>query len=282
MKIEKILNNNVVVILEKNQEEKIVMGRGLAFGKKVGEEIDDTKIDKEFALTSDVANSRFQELIVDIPLEYLDLAEDIIRYAKTKLGKKLDENIHVSLVDHIYTAVVRQKEGIKVKNALLWETKRFYPEEYAIGLEALKMIDERFDVQLLKDEAAFIALHIVNAEMNEQDIEDVYEITQVMQEISNIVKYYFNVDFDEDSVYFYRFITHLKFFAQRLVHHSTFTGSQEDDELLDVIRLKYKNAYECVRNIAKFIVEKYDYVLSSEEQLYLTIHIERVIYKTDK
>ncbi|OCN05217.1 transcription antiterminator LicT [Erysipelotrichaceae bacterium MTC7] len=282
MKIEKILNNNVVVILEKNQEEKIVMGRGLAFGKKVGEEIDDTKIDKEFALTSDVANSRFQELIVDIPLEYLDLAEDIIRYAKTKLGKKLDENIHVSLVDHIYTAVVRQKEGIKVKNALLWETKRFYPEEYAIGLEALKMIDERFDVQLLKDEAAFIALHIVNAEMNEQDIEDVYEITQVMQEISNIVKYYFNVDFDEDSVYFYRFITHLKFFAQRLVHHSTFSGSQEDDELLDVIRLKYKNAYECVRNIAKFIVEKYDYVLSSEEQLYLTIHIERVIYKTDK
>ncbi|EGD38404.1 transcription antiterminator LicT [Streptococcus sanguinis SK160] len=40
MLISKILNNNVV-ISEENQEEVILMGRGLAFGRKVGQEIPD-------------------------------------------------------------------------------------------------------------------------------------------------------------------------------------------------------------------------------------------------
>ena len=50
MKIGKILNNNVVVIFEEGRTEKIVMGRGIAFGKKVGDTIDEEKIDKTFLL----------------------------------------------------------------------------------------------------------------------------------------------------------------------------------------------------------------------------------------
>lgn len=280
MRIEKILNNNVVVILDQHQNEKIVMGCGLAFKKKVGDEVDPGMIDKEFFMANPDMNSRFQELLVDIPMEYVQLSEEIVTFAKTHLGRKLNDSIYISIVDHMYTAIVRFNEGITVKNALLWDTKRFYPDEYTVGKTTLDMIEEKFNVRLPDDEAGFVALHLVNAEMDE-DIEDVYEITTVMQEISNIVKYYFNVEFDEDSVYFYRFITHLKFFAQRLIHKNTYTGNQEDD-LLELIKVKYKNAYDCVLKITKFIVEKYDYVLSNEEQLYLTIHIERVIYKTDK
>ena len=280
MKIEKILNNNVVVIHDEKGLDKIVMGCGLAFKKKVGDEVDPTMIDKEFFMANPDMNNRFQELIVDIPLEYVELGEEIVTFAKTHLGRKLNDSIYISIVDHMYTAIIRFQDGIAVKNALLWDTKRFYPDEYQVGKQALDMIEDKFGVRLPADEAGFIALHVVNAQM-EEDIEDVYEITQVMQEVSNIVKYYFNVEFDEDSVYFYRFITHLKFFAQRLIHKNTYSGGQEDD-LLEVIKVKYKNAYECVLKITKFIAEKYDYVLSNEEQLYLTIHIERVIYKSDK
>ncbi|MDF9823962.1 beta-glucoside operon transcriptional antiterminator [Breznakia sp. PF5-3] len=280
MKIEKILNNNVVVIHDEKGLEKIVMGRGLAFKRKVGDEIDANMVDKEFYMANHDVNSRFQELVVDIPLEYLELGEDIVKFAKTHLGRKLNDSIYISIVDHMYTAIVRFQEGIVVKNALLWDTKRFYPDEFEVGKQALDMIEEKFKVRLPEDEAGFIALHIVNAQM-EEEIEDVYEITKVMQEISNIVKYFFNVEFDEDSVYFYRFITHLKFFAQRLINHNTYASETEDD-LLEVIKVKYRNAYECVVKITQFIAEKYDYVLSNEEQLYLTIHIERVIYKSDK
>lgn len=281
MVIEKILNNNVVVIKDRKGLEKIVMGRGLAFQKKVGDDFDEAKVDKVFALTSQDALNKFQELIVDIPIEHVELAEEIISYAKTQLGKKLNDMVYISLVDHIYTSIVRFLEGITVKNALLWDIRRFYHDEYIIGLKALDMIEERFHVRLPEDEAGFIALHLVNAEMDQESMQNMFEITKVMQEVSNIVKYKFNIEFDEDSAYYYRFITHLKFFAQRLVSGKTYEDDTDDD-LLDVIKVKYKNSYECVMQVVKFINKKYNYVLSDEEKLYLTIHIERVVYKTNR
>ena len=46
---------------------------------------------------------------------------------------------------------------------------------------------------------------------NEKEVKRVYKITKIMQEILNIVRYNFKISFDEDSVYYYRFISHLKF-----------------------------------------------------------------------
>lgn len=280
MIIKKILNNNVAVIQKHLEDEKIVMGRGLAYQKRVGDTVDESLIDKEFYLTNPEISHRYQELIQDIPIEYLELGENIITHIKTLVEAKMNDSIHISLVDHIYTSVLRYKDGIVVKNVLLWDIKRFYPKEYNIALQAIDMIESTIHIRLPDDEAGFIALHIVNAQMDD-NIDDLYEITEIMQEVTTIVKYYFSIDLDESSVYFYRFITHLKFFAQRLVSHKSYVDSQ-DDGLLSVIKLKYHNAYQCVQRISNFILEKYDYVISGEEQLYLTIHIERLIYKTEK
>lgn len=280
MQIHKILNNNVVVVLDEQDKEQVVMGRGLAFKKKCGDEIDPAQIDKVFTMSNPDTNNKFQELVANIPLEYMLLVEDIITYAKTHIGKKINDSIYISLADHIFMSVKRFQEGIVVKNALLWDIKRFYKDEFYIGQKAVEMIAQRTNIILPEDEAGFIALHFVNAQMEENPdkVEDMYTITKVMQEISNIVKYYFNMEYDEDSVYYYRFVTHLKFFAQRLVTRKTYQEESEDD-LLDIIKMKYKNAYECVKVIKKFLVEQYDYLLSDEEMLYLTIHIARVTYK---
>lgn len=280
MIIEKILNNNVAVTRNESGDEIIVMGKGIAFQKKVGDELPEETVDKTFTLSNQDTSNKFQELLLEIPTEYIAVSEEVITFAKTHLGKKLNDIIHISLCDHIYTAILRSNEGVHVKNALLWDIKRFYKDEYAIGKHALKLIKERFNIELEDDEAGFIALHITNAELDES-VEDMYEITKIMQEITNIVKYTFNIEFDEDSVYFYRFITHLKFFAQRMITHSTYEAGDAED-LLDVIKLKYHNAFACVEKISAYIVDKYDYILSQEEKLYLTIHIERIVYKTKK
>lgn len=55
---------------------------------------------------------------------------------------------------------------MEIKNALLWETQRFYNHEYLIGKEALSIIKNRLIIDLPEDEAGFIALHIVNAELD--------------------------------------------------------------------------------------------------------------------
>lgn len=276
--IDRILNNNVVIIKDKKGIEKVVCGKGIAFKKKAGEKIDEKEVNKVFVLQDQTQNKRFQELVFKIPLEYLQAVDEIIEMFKLELGKKLNDTIYISLSDHIYTAIKRFLEGITITNSMLWDIKRFYELEFGLALKALNIIKQRFQVELPEDEAAFIALHIVNAEMDESNIKQTLEVTKIMQEISNIVKYYFSVEFDIDSVYYYRYITHLKFFAQRLVFNKTFKDSS-DDGLLEVVKMKYKTSYKCVERITEFILRKYKYELSNEEKLYLTIHIERVIYK---
>ncbi|BBK62645.1 transcription antiterminator LicT [Amedibacterium intestinale] len=279
MEIYKILNNNVIVSKNEHDKEIIAMGKGIAFKKKVGEHIEDELIDKVYTL-SDEVSSKFQELAAEIPVEHMKISDDIIKYVKLKLGKKLNDSIYLSLCDHISTAILRHEEGVDVKNVLLWDIKKFYKDEFEIGKHGLEMIKEKLNVQLNEDEAGFIALHIVNAEMDEK-LETIYEVTKVMQEILNIVKYFFHIDFDEDSVYFYRFITHLKFFAHRLITKSSYQDEQSDD-LLDLIKIKYKNAYAYCLKIKQFLKTNYAYDLSQEETLYLTIHIARVVYKNER
>lgn len=274
MEISKVLNNNVAVVIE-NNEEKIVMGRGICFKKKTGDTIEPETIDKVFYLHNQEVLSRFKELVVDIPLEYLEIGEEIMDEARLSLGKALNDNIYISMVDHIYTAVVRAKDNILVKNALLWDIQRFYKEEYQIGKKALEIIEKKTGVLLPNDEAGFIALHIVNGQLDE-DVHDMYEITKIMQEIENIVRYHFKIEFNEESAYYYRFITHLKFFAQRLVEHKK--QNKQEDDLLEVVQVKYANAYQCVEKIAIYIKNQYNYELYDEEKLYLTIHIHRVVY----
>ncbi|HWO78484.1 MAG TPA: PRD domain-containing protein [Bacillus sp. (in: firmicutes)] len=274
MKIDKVLNNNVVSVIQEDGHELVVMGRGIAFQKKKGEEIEKEKIEKIFALKDKQTSDNFKMLLREVPIELMSEVEAIIDDAKTNLGKKLNENIYVSLTDHINFALERHQKGAVIKNALLWEIKQLYKEEFTIGLKAIERINQKFNVSLPEDEAGFIAIHIINAEMNE-DVTTTLNITKFIQQIINIVKYHFNVEFDEESLNYFRFITHLKFFAQRVFKGTHYEN--DDDYLYIMIKQKHKEAAQCTEKIKNFIKHQYNHELTNEEMLYLTIHIERVV-----
>lgn len=107
MKIYKVLNNNVAIIKEADGAERIVMGKGICYGKKNGEEIPASVIDKIFTMSNKEADTKFRQLIQDVPLEHIELGERIISQSELRLGKKLNEMIYISLIDHIYTSVIR-------------------------------------------------------------------------------------------------------------------------------------------------------------------------------
>lgn len=278
MKIHRVINNNIVVILDKKGNERIITGRGIGFRKHGGDEVDEKKIEQEFSLSAVGKVGRLEELLREIPLEVIDAAMQIMEEASRTFEKDLNDGAVISLSDHIYTAIERDKQKIPVKNVLLWETKKFYPEEFRLGKRALEIIKEKTGVMLSEDEAGFIAIHLVNAQL-EEGAGDVNGLTKIMQEILNIVKYSSRVAFDEESVYYCRFITHLKFFAQRLLTRTTYEG-EDSTELLNIVKKQYKQAWESVKKVEEFLVKKYDYPLSEEEKLYLTIHIARIIDKS--
>lgn len=274
MVIHKILNNNVVTIIDENNKEAVVMGRGIAFQKKKGDEIEKEKVEKVFLLEDKNINDKLLTLIKDIPLEYLEISEEIIHYAESKLNTKLNENIYLTLTDHISFSISRYKQNLEVKNSMLWDIKRLHRDEFIIGMKALEIIKDKVGVELPEDEAASIAMHILNGELN-KDMPEIVNMINLIEEILKLVKYHFNIDFDEESMNYYRFITHLKFFTQRLASGRYYEDN--DNELFEMIKVKYPKSYECVRKIEGFIKQKYNNQLTKEEMLYLIIHTARVV-----
>ena len=272
MQIAKVLNNNVVVVLDEHRREQVVMGRGLAFQKRVGDLLDESKIEKIFALQSDELAGRLGELLSQIPLEVMTTCDRIIERARERLGK-LQESLYITLTDHCHFAIERQKNGVALRNVLLWETKRLYPKEFALGQEARAMIAQRLGVELAEDEAGFIALHLVTAQMN-SEMPEVMHVTRVMQEILQLVKYQLRLEYNEESLSYQRFVTHLKFFAQRML---TRTVVEDDDvSLHSAVKDNYAKAWKCAETVATHLQKQYQRSLTTEEIMFLAIHIERV------
>lgn len=272
MIIKKIFNNNAILARDPDKHEFVVMGCGIAFKKNVGEIVDESLIEKTFILKQKDASEKFKLLLEDIPTEHVSLCYDIIEYAKNILGVELNDYIYVTLTDHVSYALKLFEESFNRPNPLIWEIKKFYPKEFSIGLKALEFIEDELDKVLPEDEAGNIALHLINAQANNMnsDVKEIANQTKKIQDILNIVKYTYNIPLDEKSLNYERFVTHLRFFFQRLSKKQEVEA--EDDFLLKQVKVKYKKAYECMLKVEKYL----EIDLSDEEQLYLTIHIQRV------
>jgi beta-glucoside operon transcriptional antiterminator len=137
--------------------------------------------------------------------------------------------------------------GVPFQNPFLWEIKKFYYREYLIGQAALRMIEKELKVTLPQDEAAFIALHIVNAELD-LDMTEMVSMTKMVNHILEIVDECFPDQIDKESVFYERFITHLKFFAQRM-----FAGKEvesDDTEFQEIIMTSITTASSVWRDQA--------------------------------
>jgi beta-glucoside operon transcriptional antiterminator len=275
MLIEKILNNNVITTIDDSTKlEKVVMGRGLAFKKKVGDVVDPEKIEKVFIIENKKENMMFQRLLNEIPIEYVKVSHKIIEYAKETLKVDFAEHIYIALTDHLAFAIKRHENGIQIKNDLLWEIKRIHRNEYKVGVWALDYIEKNLSIKMELDEAGFIALHLIDASLN-QEMNNTVNMTNVIQEILNIIKYFFLMDFDENDMSYDRLMTHLRYFSQRVLAKKQMPD--ETQPLLEMLKKSYAGPHNCVLKIKDFIDKNYDYHVNDAEVVYLTIHIERVI-----
>lgn len=273
MTIDKIINNNVVITVADNGQETVVMGRGIGFQARVGQQVDEKKIEKRFVLDSKSDTGRFGELVRSIPLEHFEVCMKIIEYAMQVMQRRLSNSIYISLTDHINFALERYKSGLVIENPLLQEVRSFYPSEYLIGEYAVAMVEHDLGVKLPIDEAASIALHFVNAEYKTA-MSDTMNITTLIRQVLNIVDMELNTKLDEHGMYYTRFVTHLKFLAYRIFAGQL--GNQQEDELVEVIQRLYAREYAISKKIAEYIAEKYNYEISQEEKAYLTLHIRRI------
>lgn len=280
LKISRILTNNAVIVFDDAGKESIACGKGIGFKKKIGDDIDDALINKRFVSIEDESNLHYlEQLIETIPFEYICLADDIVKMIKVTCSSKGQKStpLIVALADHIYGVIQRNQENMMIGFGLKYEVRRFYEKEYELGMVAKEMIEKRLNVSLADDEAAYIALHIVNAQIDGFSMDETYKMTELIQDILTIVRRFFHIEFDENSVYYYRFVTHLKFFSKRILKRDF--QSNETNDLAQIVFKKYSSSYQCAKKIAEFLKKSRDYIISDEELMYLTIHVHTAVNK---
>ncbi len=273
MKIIRILNNNVAIVIDDHDNECIVAGKGIAFQKRNGQLIDPKQIDKIFRLAREDIPQHENSDFNNVPDALFNIVIDIVKQSATRLDRKIHKSLYASLLDHLNFAIERARRGRFVRSELLWDIKRLYRNEFMIGLAALEAIEQAFSIRLAEDEAAFIALHLLNAQQ-EGTMPDVAVLSKIIQNILNIVKYHFGLEYDDQSIDFQRFVTHLKFFAHRLLSHASVRDS--DKELQGLVAKKYPQACACAKKVDQFLIHEHQRELTDDELMFLSLHIENV------
>jgi len=228
MKIKQILNNNAVLV-SKGTNELVVLANGVGFSRKIGQKISESEVEKIFVLETHEMVEHFSYQLSKTDPELLVLIEKMVQYAKDKYEIKVRDYIYLTLLDHIDYTLKRFQEGIEFDSPLHWEVKRFYKAEYDIGKKALEFIYDYNGYLLPEKEASSIALHFINIRSNKINMNETAQITKIVQDLTNIVKYEFKVVFDEESFDYSRFITHLHYYAQRIIYKEIITQDQEND-----------------------------------------------------
>lgn len=272
MKVIKKINNNIAFALNKNDEEIIIMGKGVGFSKIPYELNNEGVIESIYVAPK---NIKAFDLLNNISEEVNELTEEIINYGEMCINKKLNTSIFLTLLDHISSAIERIEEDMKMNNHLEWQIKHFYPIEYKVGLHAVELMEEKLKVSIPKSEAGFIALHFVNAQIKSGNMTETSKVTAITGEILNIVKYFFKIDLDENSINFSRFVTHLMYFVRRQLNGKNLSDGNKP--IFEMMKEKYNNEFKCVEKIEEYIDKKYAIKCSDDEKLYLLMHIQRLI-----
>lgn len=281
-KIARVINNNFVMSKDENNQEIIVRGLGIGFHKTKGDLIPEEKIEKIYRMDTPKQLNHLIELVESMPVNYISVCTEIIENIQRHLGKKLSRNIYVTLTDHLCFALERKKNGLEYKNEMLWEIRNFYHDEFKEGEYAVAVIKDRLGVELSEDEAAFIALHIVNAEL-ETGMSDMWSITKMIEGILKIVEDNYHISFDQDTLAYGRFITHLKFLGQRIFKGETKSEDESDFEMMveKFTQGKYKKEYLCAKQIQSYIQSNFGHLLSNEDIFFLMVHLGKLVHKRE-
>lgn len=266
--------NNNVVLASNDINRAILVGKGIGFKKKRGSAIEESEIRDKYFQSSNLHLEQIVTICDGVSEQQFDCLGKIVCRANQMFGGKINPNLLFFLLDHIIYAIKRQKEGAYIVLPIEWEINKYYPSEYQLAKESLAEINKCFAVNLLENEIVMIALHFINAQNDAQSNTKIVEIIELSTKIIKIVNYYFSIQFDEESIVFQRFVTHIKYYLMRQQRKEKLFG---DSSLIEVVENKYPDEAKCVSKIADFMKSETDYQVSDVEKMYLILHVGNLL-----
>ena len=266
----KTFNNNVILARQSKQE-MILVGKGIGFGKKNGDNIvaEPGKLEKVFHELQSSSSLNYLDMIPKYNKEIIGVSEEIIAKAETMLGS-LSPNIHVALVDHITFAVDRMNMSLPIENPFTEEITLLYQEEYEVAELAATLLEDRINVNIGDGEKGFIALHLHSARTN-KTIRETMGDTRLFKSCTDLIIEEVNGEHNNKRQVYRSFIPSLKTTLSLCR-----TQKDVNNPLKEEIKLKLHESYTIAQKIANLIKEEKSLVLSDDMVAYMTIDIERI------
>jgi beta-glucoside operon transcriptional antiterminator len=278
----KSLGNNGALTKDETGQEYVVIGKGVGFGKKCGEEISADKIQRRFV--TDAANHTELNELAHFAPQAVEITEQIVKDSEAALPVSFTRTQYLGLIDHMDLVLKRLQQGLVLTdNGTTWMIKQLYPPEYELATKLCQLIQDDYIKQpaFTKAEIPAIVLHIVNAENKQTHVQDTMLMTQLIAGIVAIVQFAHGQALDVSSFSYNRFIAHLQSFIIRRLNGLTNTDPEPelDPAILQLIQTKYHDAYVTVERIEHYLAVQQHWQLSLNEKVYLTLHVWRVTHR---
>lgn len=270
MKAIKVFNNNAVSALMPDGREAMVLGKGIGFGKRPGQTVDEKLIEKVYYVQTEM-QTRFLQMLQNVQPCVIRAAERILAAAEEEEGLHMSSQATISLIDHISFAIERLEKGISLPNLLLGETRMLYEKEYELGCRALEIIREYCGVAMPEDEAGYIAMHLVSISVGRNTA---YSVLKFIKGALDIVKEVYGIALNRDSMDVIRFSNHLKFLAQRIAQQEA--GDEEEDPLYPYLLARDSRHPVCLSRLESYIWEATGCAIGAQEKFYMLIHLNRL------
>lgn len=274
MQIIKNINNNFAIAIDNSGNKLIVSGKGIGFGKVPRKIEDITKIDRSYYDVDDV----YVSMINNIPEEIIAISNKIIDQARLLINNPISSNIVFTLADHIQFCIQRYEKNMDVKLPIVYDIQHFFEKEMCIGEYGLKLIRKKLNINLPKEEATYIALHIINAEEKRKNT-NLDEDNKIIENITKIIEEEYGLKINKESFNYSRFVTHMHYLLKRSKNNQLIDTVNKD--VYEKLKEDYQKTYQCVRKVTIYLNSELKIKLSSEEKLYLILHINRLCSRED-
>lgn len=277
--VKKVLNNNVVIAISLPEHAEVVLiGKGIGFNKSKGDHLDVSPVEKLFVLTNVKEQEQYKKLLPYISEEIIECMNDCIHFIKNRLKKDLNQQILISLTDHISFAIKRLQEGLEIKNPFLLETKTLYPDEYGIAGEVVQMINERLNINFPEGEIGFIALHIHSA-ITDRHLSEVNQYSKLTHTLVELIESTLKIQLDREGVQYIRLVRHIRYMIDRVRTGETVEISSSISNLLQT---EYPVCYNLAWKLIKIVQQQLQLKVFDAEAVYLTLHLQRLSAKTEQ
>lgn len=269
-RVSKVLNNNGVIAIEMEEnQEYVLLGKGIGFGKKVSQRFEAPFDCIRYSLKDDTERGSVASLVKSVDPVFLEIANEVLREAECTFGK-IDKRILFPLADHISFAVARMKNGEQISNPLTGDIHALFYKEFQVASVLKKILSDRMQIEIGDDEIGYVALHVHSA-IEDEKVSVAMQMARTVRECVSIIEAETGKKIDVMTLDYNRLMNHVKYMAARLLR-----GEELKININDYIEIKFPKAFAIATTVCDHLGENIGIQPGEREIGYLAMHIERV------